>query len=224
VGAAQAARELRHHRMEVSRERLRETLDTFNEQCGAAAVRYRVQHETSEPFTLMADLARYHDVMIFGLRSVFDCGLGVDAQDVLVRLVRGGVRPILAVSREYRDVRRALLAYSGSAESAKAVKRFVQSRLWPDVRLRLLTCARSEGDAEPLLTDMASYCRAHGSDPEMEYRQSPARSGILAAAAEWDADLIVLGSGARHLWLHRILGGTAGHVIQHADRPLYLSH
>jgi nucleotide-binding universal stress UspA family protein len=171
----------------------------------------------------MTNLARYHDVMIFGLRSVFDCGLGVDPQDTLARLVRAGVRPLIAVSQEYRRIRHVLLAYSGSPESAKAIKRFVQSGLWPDVQLRLLVCARSAEEAEPLLADMAVYCRVHGFEPQLENSQESPKTRILAAAAECDADLIVLGNGVRKLWLNRILSGTALHVIQKADRPLYLA-
>jgi len=186
-------------------------------------VPFRVHQENGEPFALMTNLARYHDLMIFGLRSIFDSGLGLDPQDTLARLVRAGVRPLIAVSREYRPIRRALLAYSGSPESAKTIKRFVQSQLWPDLELRLLTCARSRSDARALLADMSAYCRAHGYEPELEASDASPKARIHDAAHEWNADLIVLGNGVRNLWLNRVLGSTALHVIQNADRPLYLA-
>jgi nucleotide-binding universal stress UspA family protein len=186
-------------------------------------VAFRTQQETGESFSLMTDLARYHDVMIFGLRSIFDYGLDFDPQDTLARLVRAGVRPLIAVSREYRPIRRALLAYSGSPESAKTIKRFVQSQLWPDVQLRLLTCARATEDPAALLADMSDYCRAHGYEAETEASSDSPKTRILDAVQEWGADLIVLGNGVRNLWLNRVLGGTALHVIQNADRPLYLA-
>ena len=224
VGGAHAARALREHRLEASRQSVHEALELFQESCACQQVAFRVHEETGESFSVMTNLARYHDVMVFGLRSIFDYGLGLDPQDTLARLVRAGVRPLIAVSREYREIKRALLAYSGSAESAKAIKRFVQSRLWPDVELRLLTCARSAGDARALLADMSAYCRAHGYEPETEASIESPNARILATAQEWNADLIVLGNGARNLWLNRLLGSTALHVIQNADRPLYLAH
>jgi len=223
VGGGRAARALREYRMDVTRKRVSEAIEVFRDCCATECVPSRLCQETGEPFSLMTNLARYHDVMVFGLRSVFDCGLGVDPQDTLARLVRGGVHPLIAVSREYREIGRVLLAYSGSPQSAKTVRRFVQSRLWPGVRLRLLTCGRSADEAEDLLANMAAYCRAHGHTPEVEHSREQPGAGILAAAAEWDADLIVLGNGAGSLWLNRILGGTALHVIRNADRPLYLS-
>jgi nucleotide-binding universal stress UspA family protein len=223
VGGAHAARALREHRLEVSRQSVQEALEVFQDGCECQQIPFRVHQESGESFALMTNLARYHDLMIFGLRSIFDAGLGLDPQDTLARLVRAGVRPLIAVSREYRPIRRALLAYSGSPESAKTIKRFVQSRLWPEVELRLLTCARSTGDARALLAEMSAYCRAHGYEPETEASDAPPKVQILAAAQEWNADLIVLGNGVRNLWLNRVLGSTALHVIQNADRPLYLA-
>jgi nucleotide-binding universal stress UspA family protein len=223
IGGARAALGLQEYRMELTRQRLREAVALFKERCEADQIPFRVREEKGEAFSLMTDLARYHDVMVFGLRSVFDCGLGVDPQDTLARLVRSGVRPLVAVSREYRPIRRVLLAYSGSAESAKASKRFVQSHLWAVAETRLLTCAPFPESAKPLLADMAAYCRSHGFEPDMEHSDEPPRTRILASAAEWEADLIVLGNGVRSAWLDRFLGGVTAYVVENADRPLYLS-
>ncbi len=223
AGAAHAARALREHRLEVSRQSMQDALESFREACDRQNLPYGVQQERGEPFALMTNLARYHDLMVFGLRGIFDYGLGLDPQDTLTRLVRANVRPLIAVSREYRPIRRALLAYSGSPESAKTIKRFVQSQLWPNLELRLLTCARSTGDARALLAEMSAYCWSHGYEPETEASDASPKTRILAAALEWNADLIVLGNGVRNLWLNRVLGSTALHIIQHADCPLYLA-
>ena len=62
-----------------------------------------------------------------------------DPHDALVRLVESGVRPLLAVSKGVYPVRNVLIAYSESMESAKAMKRFVQMRLWLEAKLRVVT-------------------------------------------------------------------------------------
>lgn len=223
VGGGRAARTLQEHRLKVSRQSIRDAVESFQESCRRGHVTFRVQQETGEAFELMTDLARYHDLMVFGLRSIFDYGLGLDPQDTLARLVRAGVRPLIAVSREYREIKRALLAYSGSAESAKTIKRFLQSQLWPNVELRILTCKPASSDAMSLLADMAAYCRAHGIEPDLEHSDASPKQHILAVAHAWNADLIVLGNGARSLWFNRAVGSTALHVVQNADRPLYLA-
>jgi nucleotide-binding universal stress UspA family protein len=176
-----------------------------------------------EPFALMTDQARYHDVMIFALKSLFEFDLVDDPHDALVRLVHAGVRPLIAVAKEFHPVRRVLIAYSGSMESAKAMKRFVQMRLWPEVKFRIVTFQHQVDKAEQLVGDAADYCRAHGIEPEEAYVPGSPKDGLLPYASQWGADLIVVGNSARNLLLRRIFGETALHVIRHADRPLFLA-
>ncbi len=223
VGGVALAKTMREKRLETSRERIQEAIEYLQKNCAAYSVRYHILHEKAEPFSQLMNLARYHDLMIFGLRSLFDCGFGVDAEDTLARLVQSGVRPIVAAPKEFRPLQRVLLAYSGSPESAKAIKRFIQSALWPDMRLKLLTCGPSKDDAETLNEQMAHYCRSHGFDPEPEVSLAPPRQRILESASEFNADLIVMGNGIRSLWLDRLLGNTALHVVQHSTRALYLT-
>ena len=223
AGGGHMAQLLREHRLEVTRQRVQDAVEAFSECCEAEQLSYRVHQEHGEAFALMTGLARYHDTMIFGLKSVFDYGLSIDPEDAVTRLVHAGVRPLIAVAREHREIQRVLLAYSGSPESAKAIKRFLQSGLWPGIELRLLTCGAPSVETETMLRDMAGYCRAHGYEPELEQREGSPGPQIVAAAEEWNADMIVLGNGIRTLWLRRILGSTALHVVQHANRPLYLS-
>ena len=116
----------------------------------------------------MISLARYHDLMIFGLRSIFEYNVSIvdlsieEPKDTLARLISAGVRPIIAVSDTFRPIQKVLIAYSGSMESAKTMKRFVQLRLWPDAKLKIVTFQSSEEKARQLLYDASEYCRAHG--------------------------------------------------------------
>ena len=130
VGAGGAARDLREHRLQMTRQRVDKAIGEFESTCNAAAVRFCVRREEGDPFRLMLSCARYHDLMIFGLRSIFDYGILGDADyrpcDVLTRLITGGVRPLIANPENYRPIQRVLIAYSGSVESAKTMERFIQ--------------------------------------------------------------------------------------------------
>ena len=195
----------------------------FTEACRAPGVRHQVLREEGEPFSVMIDQARYHDLMIFSLRSLFEFDLVPDPHDALVRLVQAGVRPLIAVSKEFSPVQKVLIAYSGSMESAKAMKRFVEMRLWPEAKLRIVTFEHQADTAEQLVGDAADYCRAHGFEPEEAFVPESPKDHLLPYAEEWGADLIVVGNSAKNLLLRRIFGETALHVIRNSDRPLFLA-
>lgn len=223
IGGGHYAHELANDRMEKAKERSERAVQEFTDACHTAGVRHQVLREVGEPFTLLIDQARYHDLMIFGLRSLFEYDLVPDPHNALVQLVQAGVRPLIAVSKGFYPVKKVLIAYSGSMESAKAMKRFVQMRLCPEAKLRIVTFEHQADKAEQLVGDAADYCQTHGFEVETAVVPDSPKDHLLPYAEEWGADLTVVGNSAKNLLLRRIFGETALHAIQNANRPLFLS-
>jgi nucleotide-binding universal stress UspA family protein len=222
-GAGVYAQRMAKRRIAITRERVEEAVAAFENACRDAAVSYSVERETGKVFDLMISHARYHDLTIFGLKSLFDYGLTDEPKDALIRLVSSGVRPILAVSPRFREVKRALVAYSGSMASAKTMRRFVQMRLWPDVHLTMMHCSQDATAGKALLASAADYCRAHGYAVETRFAASSSRCEILDQARQVKADIIVMGNSIHSLLVRQIMGSTALSTIENADRPLFLA-
>jgi nucleotide-binding universal stress UspA family protein len=221
--ASASARELREFRLEVAQEHVAQTTEQFVSACREAGVPYDVRQEEGNPFDLMASCARYHDLMVVGLKGLFEHDIVRDPHDVLVRLVAEGVRPLLAVSADARPIRRVLMAYSGSMESAKTIKWFVQLGLWPKAQVRIVTFEHQVDLAEQLVGDAADYLRKHGFEPEEAYVPGSPKHQLLPYATDWGADLIVAGNSATNLLLRHALGETALNLMTSADRPLFLA-
>lgn len=223
IGSGHWAHQLAEHRLKTAEELIESSVVEFTDACRAAGIRHQVFREVGEPFSLMTKQARYHDLMVFGLRSLFEFNIVPDSHDVLVRLVQAGVRPLIAVARGYYPVGKVLIAYSGSMESAKAMKHFVQMRLWPDAQVRIVTFAARGRDSLLLLADAAEYCRAHALHVETECIEGAPKGQLLPYAESWGADLTVIGNSAKNLLLRQIFGETALHAIRNANRPLFLA-
>jgi len=227
LGGDAAAGALRQHRIAVTREKIAAAIASLTEYCAAGAIPLTVLHEHGDPSSLLTQHARYHDLMIFGLRSMFEyevlAGDDVDPATVLNNLAKAGVSPILAVSEEYRRIRRALVAYDGSMQAARAMRQFVGLRLWPDVAIRILTSNGHDRESQQLLDDARTYCLSHGVDTTAVYCPGAARDEILKEASSCDADLIVLGCSGRTRLASMFFGSTALYVLRHTNRPLFLS-
>lgn len=224
-----AAGETDMQRHYLTQEKIEAAISEFESACAAEGIKYRVKREDKETsFELMISLAHYHDLMIFGLQSIFEYHVSLvdlsieQPKDTLARLISAGVRPIVAVSDQFRPIHKVMIAYSGSMESAKTMKRFVQLRLWPDAQLKIVTYQSSEDKARQLLFDASEYCRAHGFHVEHDSNPGSPKEFLLPMATLWQADMIVLGNSARSLLMKRIIGETALHIIRNADRPLFM--
>ena len=204
--------------------RITQSIRDFEAACRTANVKHRVVAEAGDAFTRLVELARYHDLMVFGLRSVFEYDFFAgDPESLLIRLVSAGVRPLIAVSEQFRSISRVLIAYSGSMQSAKAMKRFVQMRLWPGAELKIVTFHPSDDKAYELLQAAEEYCRAHGFRVCHQSNPGDPKVLLLAAATLWQADMIVMGNSAHSVLLRKVLGDTLLATLRDTQIPLFLA-
>lgn len=223
IGAGSAAKQLSESRLSTAAEIIEAATAIFKSRCEQASIPFSTVHETGDPMTSLASHARYHDLMIVGFQGLFEHGVVDEPDDELATIVQEGVRPLLAVAAEDRPVKRVLIAYSGSMESAKTMKRFTQMRLWPDAAVRVVTFHSDAAAGARRLARTVEYLKAHDLDPETECVNAPPRDNLLPYAAEYGADLIVLGNSAKSLLLRKILGETALHIMRSSDRMLFLA-
>ena len=222
-GAGIYTRRMCENRLEVNRQQIEEAIAKLEDKSNRSGVKLDVEWETGNTFDLMIDHARYHDLIVFGLRSIFDYQLAEEPEKDLIRLLSHGVRPILAVSDRLRQIRRVMIAYSGSMESAKAMRQFVQFNLWPDAELDIVHFGEGSVKANALLKDATAYCRSHGRVADNRMIPGTAGHRLLKAAQDSQADLVVMGNSIRSIWLRKMLGDTVLSTLTRADRPLFLS-
>ena len=213
MGGGAAAEELRQHRHTVAGEKISEVAEYFEKCCRDADVEFTLLREEGDPFKILSQQARFQDLMLFGLTGIFDYGLVTDQDekpiDLLIRFIRAGVRPILAVDEEYRPLNRILIAYSGSMESARTVKH--------------LTFDTNDDLGNLRLKEVEGYCRDYGVSIETKFVHGAPKGHILEEADDFGADVIVMGNSAKSLLSRKIFGETALYCLNHADRPVFLN-
>lgn len=223
VGGAAAAHELSEYRQAMTEERVNDAIRAFELACRDAGIRPEVVHEQGDPFAELISLWRYHDLTILGLRGLFEYGIIHNPADQLIKLIRVGVRPLLAVSETHRPIRKVLIAYQGSMGSAKAMKQWFQMAAWSEAEVRIVCFDREPQEAETLLAQAASYCAAHGRQVEVAHVEGSPRDQLLDYAKSVEADLIVMGSTARSRMARYVLGDTALTAIRNAEIPLFIA-
>ena len=227
MGGSGAAEELREHRLNAAEKKIDEVAAYFEQCCRDAKVQFALHRKEGDPYKILTEEAKFQDLMLFGLTGVFDYGLVTDRDerpiDLLIRFIRAGVRPILAVDEKFRKLNRVLIAYSGSVESARTVKHFIRLQPRPDAVIRVVTFDTKEEEGKRRLEQVESYCRDYGVSVETKLVNGSAKGHILEEADEFNADVIVMGNSAKSLLSRKIFGETALYCLQNADRPVFLN-
>ncbi len=224
AGASAYAQRMREKKLKVTREGTEHAISLFKEHCSNnQVVCRRILYEEGDTFEAMIGEARFNDLTIFGLRSIFEYGFVTDPDKAIIKLLRQGVRPILAVAENYRPVKTVLIALSGSMESAKSIRDFLHLNPWPGVKLRMVHF-KDKKESDPFLIEKASdFCRAYGFDVKTDLVEGNPRSDLMPYAIDHQVDLIVMGNSSGNIIKQSLLGDTVLELIHSAEIPLFLS-
>ena len=224
VGADVYAQRMREKKLKVTREGTEHAISLFKEHCSNnQVVCRRIQYEEGDTFETMIGEARFNDLTIFGLRSIFEYGFVADPDKAIIKLLHQGVRPILAVAENYYPIKTVLMALSGSMESAKAIRDYLHLNPWPGVNLRIVHF-KHQKESDPFLLDKASdFCQAYGFDVKTDLAKGNPRSDLIPYARDHQVDLIVMGNSSRNIIKRSLLGDTVLELIHSAEIPLFLS-
>lgn len=171
---------------------------------------------------IVAQQSRLYDLVIVPHP---DAGEDVSSSDALHAVLFDSGRPVLIAPREVPETigTRVCCAWNGTAESAAAV---AASLPWlhraGSVRILAADEYQRRGPAAP---ELQAYLRWHGIEAGVAPFKPATRevgAGMLGAARDFGADLLVMGAYSHSRLRQLILGGVTRHVLENADVPVLM--
>lgn len=152
-------------------------------------------------------------------------GEDVSSSDALHAVLFDSGQPVLIAPRSPAHTigARICLGWNGSAESASAVLAAIPWLQRADA-VRILWSEEYQRRG-PLAPELNEYLSAHGVTADRMMFHSVGNvvgAGLLAAAREFDCDLLVMGAYSHSRLRQQILGGVTRHVLEHAALPLMM--
>ena len=172
---------------------------------------------------LVAQLARLADLTVVPHPEGGD---EVSSSDALHAVLFDSGRPVLIAPRRAPPTvgERVCIAWNGSAESAAAVLSAIP---WMRRAKAVRVLAADEYQRRgPGAQDLAAYLGMHGIEPEIAtFRpiDKDVGRGLLAAAKEFQADLLCMGAYSHSRLRQLILGGVTRHVLEFAAVPVMMT-
>jgi len=138
-------------------------------------------------------------------------------------MVRASLRPCLITSREYREVKRWLLAYDGSASATKALHWLVQAEGFKDLDLHLVVVAGAEDEAAASrLQEGENILRAGGWKPTCQLLTGEAGDAIAGYVGQRAVDILIMGAYGHSAIRRLIIGSTTTDLIRRCHVPVLL--
>jgi nucleotide-binding universal stress UspA family protein len=219
--------------LEYMRERAEASLAVFEAtgaQAGVTSLEKRVIEDEGGAAVSMQ--ARYSDLVVIGQADPEE-SLPALRRDFPAYVVLNAGRPVLIVpyAGQFESVgKRVIVAWDASMEAARAVSGALPLLQQADIVRVVVFNSKSglEAHGEQPGTDLALYLTRHG--VRVELSQQPAPTGgtvgdaLLAHAAHFNADLLVMGAYGHSRFREVLLGGVTHTVLDSMTIPVLMSH
>ena len=193
----------------------------FDRRCQAAGVQGKLVMEEGPIARTICDRARWTDLVVANLAYPPGSGMTRKLGSGFHTLVRRCSRPLLAVPR-VSLLKRALLAYDGSAKSTEAL--FVGTYLagrW-QIPLGVVFVAEPNRPVSDALDRARAYLESHDVQADFLERSGQVADAILAAASDWQADFIILGGYGYSPMIEAVLGSSVDRLLRESRQPMLI--
>lgn len=189
--------------------------------------RYRVtcqtDLQTGNVVKIVADASVDADLLVIGARGEdeeFETGFLGSVAEKLVRKVN---RPVLLTGLQFREFRRALLAYDGSAAAREAMKMLARLAAALEMDVDAVQMVE-EGESTTVLKDVVSYFKNYPVRLSTHYLTGDSHAVIIEHAKEIGCDLMVMGAYDNRLADSLALGTTTDYLVRNSPVPVLVHH
>lgn len=140
----------------------------------------------------------------------------------LERVVRSTKKPVLVASREFKPVKKILIAFDGGSSAIKAVEHIVRSEMFKGLEFQLIQVGtESNLNCKPLWGAVAAL-REAGFNAESEVISGQPDTVISEAVEKDSYDLLVMGAYGHSRIRNLIIGSTTTQMIGSCKVPIML--
>jgi nucleotide-binding universal stress UspA family protein len=210
-------------RAKLAKERGRTILDAAKaalDAAGVADVSVRLRH--GDIVDAIKDTEADADLIIAGKRGeAADFAKGHLGSN-LERIVRAASKPVMAASRAFPPVNRALIAYDGGASADRAVAHLAKGGLLKGVPIDLVMAGDPSPDRRAALDAAAQALRAGGHDVTAEILPGEPEDAITARVKDRGIGLVVMGAYGHSRIRALIIGSTTTEMLRSCPVPVLL--
>lgn len=197
--------------------------------CEAADISFIAEQSVGDRDSTLANAWRFQDLAVLSSEVWIPGANESGDAETLLHFVAMGLRPLLVVPQGFEgEPAKAMVSLSGSLDSAKAYKQFVQMRPFGDIPLHIVTVGdpKTGGTPEDLLREAAAYGELHGftvttaSLPKTDRRVD----ALQAHARTVGAELFVIGSSYHQFLMMTRFGSHALQMLRSSKYPVFVSH
>ena len=217
--------ELEHEKAKINYQRAKLVLQSAAQILEAEGVeQINLLHETGFLVDCLEKLESGCDLIVLGKRgeaAEFASGhLGAN----LERIARSSHKPCLITSRQFKPIKRVLVAYDGSLSSEKMLQFIADSSIFEGLELHIVIAAKNAADQTAIarLESAKQSAQQAGFEPVCAVIEGHSEKAISNYITERDISLLLMGAYGYNRIRHLVIGSTTAQVLRSSKIPVLL--
>ncbi len=143
---------------------------------------------------------------------------------MMERVVRASAKPCLVTSRSFKEPKKVVFAYDGSASCKKALEFLAKSKALDDLELHVITVdeGREEAEAAARLQEAEAFLKKAGMAARSQVLTGVAEAVIGDYVESESMDMLVMGAYGHSRIRYLIIGSTTTDLIRRCHVPVLL--
>ena len=162
-----------------------------------------------------------NEIRVLVLGSAQDSG-SENLSAHLEATIRSLHSPILVVNSDFREPKRVMLAYDGSAASGKALDMLSKSPLFKSIPVHLVTVGENQANAEQLQLEATTKLTQSGHEVFSAILSGKASEALCNYQREQNIDLTLMGAFSHTKLREIVLGSLTAKMLLGTNKPLWL--
>lgn len=226
LGSSYYSEKLTSSLLSDAEEKIETILERFEEDCSIEGVKYRELLKHGLPYWVIIEDAKYHDLVVMGLKSYFHFETSDKPGDTLQKVAEKGIRPILAVPPDFKEVKRVSAFVDGEGRDSKALFTFIHLKPYDIEELTLVHIARHEEKeierGEWILGSYERFIESYGIKVKKKLLIGSVVESLGRFIEESKPQLLIMGYGVKKGLKGLIFGSISDRIIKESDIPIFL--
>lgn len=162
-------------------------------------------------------------ILILGLKGRDSEGKNLTIGQSVEDIIRSLKVPTLLVNREFKPIKRVLIAYNGSKESKKALELIAKEPIFsPNIERIVISIDKSLDRAKSIVDEARDYLSNFQTKADFRAIEGDAIEKLIEELEQNSIDLIAMGAFSHNRLRSAIFGSFTSKVLSRVDIPILL--
>lgn len=226
IGSMHYAEKLKEKWTEQTRSVARKLIADFKDASEEAHIEANYLIKEGRPADIIVEEMKFHDLLVIGNVPHFFYVHPNEKTTTLDQIVKTGVGPVVVVPGKQIESKNVLIAFDGSAASARSMQRFCQLNKFdddPEMHVIHVFAEGEEAYSEMLLTKARNYVKDWGYTVySASLKGDDHYKHIMQYADHVNAGVIVAGAHSVSKMSKMVFGSTTNSLVQNGEKMVFI--